>query len=279
MDNIKNDHGAAMEKFNIEDIDVSQNVSDFAHIIEDGYEEKIDRIIDVIESRTTAEIAVVTLEKLDGISIDDAARKLFNKFGLGKASENNGVLLLICPKEGKFRFELGFGLEDIINEDMRKTLVDKVMVPGFKNDSFGPTILGFLKKVSARITRSRMSSLSVASWYTGISSLVLTAAGVLSAIAIALTSFPDLEEPAALIMLFVKTCIPAVLSGLAAAVMAIIDFNTDTDIIMEERIVSRSIAGLVMGTLSLILVFVVFFFFTQVADFAAMVMSVATAVF
>ena len=96
-----------MVKSIIDEIDIRQNVSDFAGLIEPGYERKIDDIIVNIEARTTAEVAVVTLDTLEGMSIDDAAYKLFNKFGVGKAKENNGVLLLISNKDGQFRFELG----------------------------------------------------------------------------------------------------------------------------------------------------------------------------
>jgi len=135
-----------MGKFKIEDINIEHNVSDFAGIIEPGFEGRIDSVIAGIEARTTAEVAVITLDTLEGMSIDDAAFKLFNKFGVGKKKENNGVLLLISSHDGQFRIEIGLGLENIIDEKMQKDLVDRIMGPQFKREHFGPAILKFLKK-------------------------------------------------------------------------------------------------------------------------------------
>jgi hypothetical protein len=268
-----------MDKYNIDEIDIQQNVSDFVGLIEPGFEQKIYDVIVDIEARTTAEVAVVTLDSLEGMTIDDAANKLFNKFGIGKKNINNGVLLLISCNDGKFRFELGYGLEDIIDEKMRKALIEKIMEPEFKREHFGPAILKFLKKVRARVSRSRMSNLSLVSWLTGILSLVFTAAGIFSSLVISLTSFPDIEKPGALVLLFVKTCIPAVLLALSAIVLAIADLSLDLGIAREERIISKSIGGIITGVLAIIFLFAAFFFFPLLADFFAGIISLPTSAY
>jgi uncharacterized membrane protein YgcG len=265
-----------MKKFNIDDIDIRQNVSDFAGIIEPGFEGKIDNEIVKIEAKTTAEVAVITLDTLEGMSIDDAAFRLFNKFGVGKKKENNGVLLLISNQDGQFRIEIGLGLEDIIDKKMQNDLVGKIMGPEFKREHFGPAILKFLKRVSIRIARSRMSNLSLVSWLSGILSLVFTAAGMFSSVVLALTSFPEIDRPGVLVMLFVKTSIPAVVLALVAIVFAIADFSADLKIVREERIISRSIAGLIMGIVSIIVMFLVFFFFPVITTYIAGIFSLPT---
>jgi uncharacterized membrane protein YgcG len=268
-----------MGKSNIDKIDIQQNVSDFAGIIEPGFEQKIYDVIVDIEDRTTAEVAVITLDSLEGMSIDDAANKLFNKFGIGKKIQNNGVLLLISCSDGQFRFELGYGLEDMIDKKMRKALIEKIMGPEFKREHFGPAILKFLLKVRARISRSRMSNLSLVSWLTGILSLLFAAAGIFSSLVIVLTAFPDIERPGPLLLLFVKTCIPAMLLALAAIILAIIDFSLDLGIPREERIISRSIGGIIMGILAIVLIFAAFFFFYDLANILAGILSLPTAIY
>jgi uncharacterized membrane protein YgcG len=260
---------SGMGKFNIEDIDIRQNVSDFAGIIEPGYEKKIHDVIVDIEARTSAEAAVVTLDSLEGISIDEAANNLFNKFGVGKKKVNNGILLLISNRDGKFRFELGYGLEHIIDEKMRQDLIEKVMGPEFRREHFGPAILGFLKRVSRKIARSRVSNISLASWLAGMLSLVFSAAGIFSSLMLAITVYPDIGRPSALVMLFVKTCIPAMALALAAVTLAIADLSIDPEIPGEQRMISKSIAGLIMGVLAVIWLFTAFFLFTFLAEFMA----------
>jgi hypothetical protein len=121
-----------------------------------------------------------------------------------------------------------------------------------------------------------MSNLSLVSWLSGILSLVFTAAGAFSSIVIALTSFPDIQRPGVLVMLFVKTCIPAVVLALVSIIFAIADFSADLKLEREERIISRSIAGLVMGTAALVLIFLVFFFFPLATAFIAGIFSLPT---
>jgi len=265
-----------MGKSNIDLIDIRQNVSDFAGIIEPGYEKKIHDVIVDIEARTSAEAAVITLDSLEGMSIDEAANKLFNRFGVGKKKVNNGILLLISNRDGKFRFELGYGLEHIIDEKMRQDLIEKVMGPEFRREHFGPAILGFLKRVSRRINRSRISNISLVSWLAGILSMVFAAAGIFSSLMLAITAYPDIGRPLPLVMLFVKTCIPAMALALAAITLAIADLSMDPEISGEQRIISKSIAGLIMGVLAVISVFAAFFLFPLLAEFTAGVFSLPT---
>jgi uncharacterized membrane protein YgcG len=268
-----------MGKSNIDLIDIRQNISDLAGIIEPGYEKKIHDVIADIEARTTAEVAVVTLDSLEGMSIDEAANKLFNRFGVGKKKVNNGILLIISNREGKFRFELGYGLEHIIDAKMRQALIEKVMGPEFRREHFGPAILGFLKRVSRRIARSRVSNLSLVSWLAGILSLVFAAAGIFSSLILTITAYPDIGRPAALVLLFVKTCIPAMVLALAAITLAAADLSIEKDIPGEERIISKSIAGLIMGVLTVISIFAAFFLFPLLADLMAGIFSLPTSAY
>ncbi|MES0341920.1 MAG: TPM domain-containing protein, partial [Candidatus Humimicrobiaceae bacterium] len=79
----------------LKSIDIKQNVSDFAGIIESSDIEKIDNYIKDVEEKTSVEIAIVTVKSLEGRPIDEVALELFNKFGVGKKDDNNGIMLLI----------------------------------------------------------------------------------------------------------------------------------------------------------------------------------------
>lgn len=263
------------ETLDIDDINIQRNISDFAGIIEAEYIEKIDRVINGIEARTSAEIAIVTLKTPGKISIDEAATRLFNKFGIGKKEENNGVLLLISTENNQFRIEIGWGLENIISEKLKKELVEKLMPPNFKRKNFGPAILMFTKKISARLKRSQFSNLSIVSWLSGILSMIFGAAGIFSSIVIALNTFPDITRPGVLALLFTKTCIPAVLLGLVSIVFAIADFSIPDDV-RENRKISRSVMGMIFGLAALVIIAAIFFFFPLVVDFIAGLFSLPT---
>ena len=99
-------------------------VNDFAGILDNASASDLEALITSIEKNTGAEIAVVTVDTLQGITIEEYAVELFDMWGIGKAEEDNGLLILVAiqadqlflqrrPKEdalGKFAdFHVGLG--------------------------------------------------------------------------------------------------------------------------------------------------------------------------
>src|SRR3989339_206648 len=85
-------------------------VSDFAQVIDAGTRAQIERIATEVERKTSAEIAVATVKNLNGLTVEDYAVKLFEKWKIGKKDKNNGVLFLISTEDRKTRIEVGYGL-------------------------------------------------------------------------------------------------------------------------------------------------------------------------
>lgn len=150
------------------DINVEENVSDFAGIIDSRYIKKIDKVIRDIECRTTIEVAVVTIESLKGEPIEKFALRLFNRFGVGKQNKNNGILILLSRDDNKFRIEVGLGLEKIVTKDILKNLKQNFIMPSFKHKKFGKGILKFVDAVADKVSEGWSSRLSVASLSAGV---------------------------------------------------------------------------------------------------------------
>ena len=71
-------------------------VNDFAGILDNASASDLEALITSIEKNTGAEIAVVTIDTLEGITIEEYAVVLFEKWGIGKADEDNGLLILVA---------------------------------------------------------------------------------------------------------------------------------------------------------------------------------------
>ncbi|HDJ37965.1 MAG TPA: TPM domain-containing protein, partial [Methanosarcinales archaeon] len=89
-------------------------VTDDANMLDPAYETKITEIAKTIERETTVEIAVVTVESLEGEPKEMYAVKLFEEAGIGKKDKDNGLLILVAKQEQEYRFEVGYGLEGVI---------------------------------------------------------------------------------------------------------------------------------------------------------------------
>ena len=112
-------------------------VNDFADIIEQEYEDKINTLAIDLEEKTTAEIVVVTIDSLEGKTIEEYAFGLFNFWGIGKKDINNGILFLVSLKELSFRIEVGLGLESVITNDIAKNILDEIVMPRFQEGEYG----------------------------------------------------------------------------------------------------------------------------------------------
>lgn len=87
-------------------------VTDEADVISSTTEDYIISNNEELQNLCGAQIAVVTVDFLDGMDIEDYAYKLFNEWQIGSAEEDNGVLLLLAIGEENYWCMQGKGLED-----------------------------------------------------------------------------------------------------------------------------------------------------------------------
>lgn len=111
-------------------------VNDFAGVLDAGAKTRLLNRIHEVESKTTAEIAVVTIPSLEGMTVEEYATGLFKKWGIGKKKKDNGLLVLVCPPEHKVRIEVGYGLEPTITDGLAGSVIRACFVPAFKKGDF-----------------------------------------------------------------------------------------------------------------------------------------------
>jgi len=112
-------------------------VNDFANILSQSDKERLNSEITAIEKATTVEIAIVTIDSLEGVSIEEYAVKLFEKWGIGKKSTDNGLLILVSKNDREYRIETGYGLEGTINAARAGRIGRDILEPNFKKGEYG----------------------------------------------------------------------------------------------------------------------------------------------
>ena len=122
-------------------------INDYANIIDSEVEDYIFENSVKLNNETSAQIVVVTIDSLEGNSIEEYATELFRNFGIGDKDKNNGVLFLVALDERKSRIEVGYGLEDLLTDGKTGRIQDEYMIPYFKNNSFSEGILNGYKAV------------------------------------------------------------------------------------------------------------------------------------
>ncbi len=112
------------------------SVSDYAQVISPSYKSKITSAIQELESKTSAEIVVVTCPSIAPYSEADYAQMLFDKWKIGKKGKDNGVLILLAVKERRWRIHTGYGVEGVLTDALCSQIGRNRMVPYFKEGKF-----------------------------------------------------------------------------------------------------------------------------------------------
>jgi uncharacterized protein len=92
----------------------SNYVNDFAHVLDANTVTQLNDICQQIDTKAHAQIAVVTINSLDGSDIESYAVALFKQWGVGAKATDHGVLILFAVKDRQYRTEVGYGLEPIL---------------------------------------------------------------------------------------------------------------------------------------------------------------------
>ena len=115
-------------------------VTDLANVIDPATKAKLETLCAEVEQKAGAQIAVVTVNSLDGRTREDYAADLYKQLGIGSKKSNRGVLLLLAPKERQYKIEIGYGLEPVIN-DARAGDIGREMVPDLKREDYSAAVL------------------------------------------------------------------------------------------------------------------------------------------
>jgi uncharacterized protein len=130
-------------------------VSDFAGILDDKSRDQISAVISELESKTSCEIAVVTVKTIGDDTIENAAVSLFKEWGIGKKGQDNGVLILVAANDKKIKIEVGYGLEGVLPDGLCGQILDDYVVPDFRNGDYSAGISRGVFAVASVIAKDK----------------------------------------------------------------------------------------------------------------------------
>ena len=111
-------------------------IVDQADIIPAATRDAIEPKLADLEAKSGIQLVVATITSLEGQEIEPYANELFRTWKLGQKEKNNGVLLLVAPKEHRVRIEVGYGLESTLTDALSKVIITNAIAPRFKTGDF-----------------------------------------------------------------------------------------------------------------------------------------------
>jgi len=115
--------------------------------------QQINVYLDSLQAQTGAEVALVAVNSIGGNEIKPFATDLFKAWGIGKAKQDNGLLVLFVLGDKKVTFETGYGLEGILPDAICKRIQYQSMVPEFKKGNYDAGLLAGIQRIGSTIRK------------------------------------------------------------------------------------------------------------------------------
>ena len=126
-------------------------VSDHGDMLSEEERARIEERLAAIEADTGAQVAVLTVESLEGEPIEAYALRVAEAWQLGRKGRDDGILLLAARNDRALRLEVGYGLEATLPDAVCRRIIDGVIVPQFRGGSYAAGIEAGIDAVAGAI--------------------------------------------------------------------------------------------------------------------------------
>jgi uncharacterized protein len=133
-------------------------VVDQANILTPAEEDRLIGKLLAIEKQSGHQVAVASIHSLEGLDIEDYGLMLGRRWAIGRKGVDDGLMILIAPKDRKMRLEVGVGLEAIVPNDFAERVINDAMKPRFKAGDFAGGIDDAVDMLAVRLNNQPLET-------------------------------------------------------------------------------------------------------------------------
>ena len=111
-------------------------VQDKAKLLTASEKNSLNELLNKIETETSVQIRVVTLNSTGNYSVEELAIKIAEENGIGQKGKDNGALLLVSMENHDIRIETGYGTEGQLTDVICSRIIRNVIAPAFQKDNY-----------------------------------------------------------------------------------------------------------------------------------------------
>ncbi len=127
-------------------------INDRAGMLSSSAAADLEEYLAAVERASGVQIALLTIDSLEGESLESYSLKVVDSWELGQKGEDNGVLLLLTKAERKIRIETGYGLEGELTDAVSGYIIREAIVPELKNGNFDAGISNGLHAIGGVVS-------------------------------------------------------------------------------------------------------------------------------
>lgn len=116
-------------------------VNDYARMLRPETTLQLEQALRSFAEADSTQVAVLTIDSLDGDSLEDFSIRVVDAWKIGQQGKDNGILFLVVKNDRKMRIEVGRGLEGVLTDLAAGRIVDNVVRPLFKDGRFDEGVM------------------------------------------------------------------------------------------------------------------------------------------
>ena len=127
-------------------------VVDQANILNPQQKQRLEAQLQGIYRKGLAQAAIVIVPTTGGVPIFDYSLQAAEKWQLGEADTDDGLLILVAVNDRDMYIQSGYGLEGVLPDAALNRIIREDITPYFKQNDYGAGLLAGLDKIEQRLT-------------------------------------------------------------------------------------------------------------------------------
>ena len=124
-------------QFDIPEIPKEQtSVYDYISLLSASEKSNLEENLIRYSDTTSTQIVVVIISSTNGENINYLGAQWGQKWGIGQANEDNGVLVILAKDDRKIAINTGYGVEHLLTDAMSKRIIERDIIPYFKQNDY-----------------------------------------------------------------------------------------------------------------------------------------------
>ena len=128
---------------------LTKRVTDLTQTLSAEQQSQLEAKLTAFEQQKGSQIALLIVPTTQPEDIAQFGIRVVDAWKLGRAKQDDGILLIVAKNDHKMRIEVGYGLEGAIPDLTAKRIISEIMAPSFKRGDFYGGINNAIDKLIA----------------------------------------------------------------------------------------------------------------------------------
>jgi uncharacterized protein len=112
------------------------SVYDYVNLLSGVQKKRLESKLIRYSDTTSTQIVIAIIASTEGENISYLVANWGEKWGIGDAKKDNGVLVLLAKDDKKIAIQAGKGVEYVLTDFQSKRIIERVIIPEFKKGDF-----------------------------------------------------------------------------------------------------------------------------------------------